>query len=528
MLFNMLPPANMATSVGTLVRLGASLILKPASRHYPWVTVLLSSRRCSHSLRSSLYEHARESYIHKPELDMRLVCEEMDKVIANVESRKGDLRRSDVRDIVSVWQQLQEVQQEISDLEAQKKEISTQVRALVDQHDKKVLSTLPEYERARVKGREIRLALNQLYPRESELEQQHYLRALRLPNNTHPSVPIGDESQARVVELIGEKPEFDFKVKGHLEIGENLDLIRQRRLAHVSGHRSYYLRGAGAQLQLALQNFTLDILLRRGFVPMVVPDMLRGAVFEGCGMQPHAHQSQVYSIDPARFADLNLAGTGEVGVAGYFMDHAVNHKDLPVRTVCCSTCYRAETDTGRETWGLYRVHHFNKVEMFGVTADETGEESSQLLEEFLSLQKEIFSALELHYRVLDMPTQELGPPAYRKFDIEAWMPGRGSYGEISSASNCTDYQSRRLSILYETEGESLHYAHTVNATACAIPRTIIAILETHQNKDGTVRVPRALQPYVGSEVIEKPKYSPLKYIGPNQPQRPPRPTPKPR
>lgn len=167
-----------------------------------------------------------------------------------------------------------------------------------------------------------------------------------------------------------------------------------------------------------------------------------------------------------------------------------------------------------------------QVEMFGVTADETGEESSQLLEEFVSLQKEMFSALELHYRVLDMPTQELGPPAYRKYDIEAWMPGRNSYGEISSGSNCTDYQSRRLNILYEREDGSLQYAHTVNATACAIPRTIIAILETHQTKEGSVRIPQALQPYFGLEVIEKPKCTPLKYIGPNQHTRPPRPAPK--
>ncbi|KAJ8403771.1 hypothetical protein AAFF_G00346390 [Aldrovandia affinis] len=490
----------MATSAGMLLRLSASYVLKPASQHCRWVAVLLSPHRCAHSLRSSLYEHTREGYSNKPDLDMRTVCEETGKVVANVESRKGDLREADVLDIVSVWQKLQEIRQEISDLEVQKSDISARVRALVDQHDKKVLPTLPEYLTARGKGREIRVSLSQLYLRESELEEQHYLRALRLPNTTHPSVPIGDESQAKVVELVGQRPEFDFKVKGHLDIGEQLDLIRQRRLAHVSGHRSYYLRGAGAQLQSALQNFALDILQRRGFVPMVIPDILKGAVFEGCGMQPHAHQSQVYSLDPARFTDLNLAGTGEVGVAGYFMDHAVNHKDLPVRSVCCSTCYRAETDTGREPWGLYRVHHFSKVEMFGVTADETGEESSQLLEEFVSLQKEIFSALELHYRVLDMPTQELGPPAHRKFDIEAWMPGRGSYGEISSASNCTDYQSRRLNILYEKEEGSLHYAHTVNATACAIPRTIIAILETHQTKDGTVRVPRALQSYLGSEV----------------------------
>uniref|UniRef100_A0A671UIT8 Serine--tRNA ligase, mitochondrial n=1 Tax=Sparus aurata TaxID=8175 RepID=A0A671UIT8_SPAAU len=485
--------------------------------------------RLSHGARSSLYEHVREGYSDKPELDMRAVCEETDKVIANVESRKGDLRGDDVRKIVSVcvWQELQAVRTEISGLEEEKSHISDTVKALVILDQSLLfIAQLPEYTQALQRGREIRNRLIQLFLKETELEQEHYGRALRLPNTSHPDVPVGDESQARVVELVGQKPEFDFKPRGHVELGEELGLIRQRHLAHVSGHRSYYLRGAGARLQTALQNFALDKLQRRGFIPMVVPDMLKGAVFEGCGMQPNAHRSQVYSLDQARFPDLNLAGTGEVGVAGYFMDHAVNWKDLPVRTVCSSTCYRAETDTGREAWGLYRVHHFNKIEMFGVTADETGEESSQLLDEFVSLQKEIFSALELHYRVLDMPTQELGPPAHRKYDVEAWMPGRDSYGEISSGSNCTDYQSRRLNILYEREDGSLQYAHTVNATACAIPRTVIAILETHQTKEGTVRVPRALQPYLGLEVIEKPKYSPLKYIGPNQHSRPPRPSPK--
>uniref|UniRef100_H3DA11 Serine--tRNA ligase, mitochondrial n=1 Tax=Tetraodon nigroviridis TaxID=99883 RepID=H3DA11_TETNG len=491
-------------------------------------TGLVTPRRCSHGARSSLYEHVREGYSDKPELDMRIVCEETDKVISNVENRKGDLRGDDVRKMVCVWQELQAVRTEISSLEEQKEQISNMVKALVTNHEKTSLASLPEYNQALLKGREIRSRLNQLHLKETELDQEHYGRALRLPNTTHPDVPVGDESQARVVELVGHKPEFDFKPRGHVELGEALGLLRQRHLAHVSGHRSYYLRGAGARLQTALQNFALDTLQGKGFIPLVVPDMLKGAVFEGCGMQPNAHRSQVYSLDPARFPDLNLAGTGEVGVAGFFMDHAVNWKDLPVRTACSSTCYRAETDTGREAWGLYRVHHFNKVEMFGVTADETGAESAQLLDEFVSLQKEMFTALELHCRVLDMPTQELGPPAHRKYDIEAWMPGRNSYGEISSASNCTDYQSRRLNILYEEEDGSLQYTHTVNATACAIPRMIIAILETHQTKEGTVRVPTALQPYLGLEVIEKPKHAPLRYIGPNQHSRPPRPAPKPR
>nr|XP_061781335.1 serine--tRNA ligase, mitochondrial-like isoform X1 [Nerophis lumbriciformis] len=517
----------MATCLVTSAATKSIFALTPVVRRYCTKKKgFVVPRRFSHRFGSSLYDHVLGGYSDKPELDMRAVCEDTDKVIANVENRKGELRGEDVRLIVSAWQRLQAVKKEILELEEQKQQISGTVKSFVAKHPKQVLTNLPEFNQALLKGRDIRNRLNQLYSRETELDQEYYCRALSLPNTTHPDVPIGDESQARVVELVGQKPEFDFKPRGHVELGEELGLIRQRHLAHISGHRSYYLRGMGARLQTALQNFALDTLQRRGFIPMVVPDMLKGAVFEGCGMQPNAHRSQVYSLDPARFPNLSLAGTGEVGVAGYFMDHAVNFKELPVRTVCSSTCYRAETDTGRETWGLYRVHHFNKVEMFGVTADETGEESTQMLEEFVSLQKELFSSLELHYRVLEMPTQELGLPAYRKYDIEAWMPGRNSFGEISSGSNCTDYQSRRLNILYEREDGSLQYAHTVNATACAIPRTIIAILETHQTKEGFVRVPAALQPYLGLQVIEKPAYIPLKYIGPNQPCRPSRPAPK--
>lgn len=210
---------------------------------------------------------------------MRRVCEDTDTVMAEVENRKGDLRAADVGLIITVWKKLQNVQKEISELEKRKDVISAKVRAIVDSHDKSTLSSLVEYRTCREEGRELRERLTQLYLQESELEKEHYCRALRLPNKTHPSVPIGDESHARVVELVGQRREFDFKPKGHLEIGERLDIIRQRRLAHVSGHRSYYLRGAGARLQLALQNFAMDLLYKRGFIPMVVPDMLKGVVF---------------------------------------------------------------------------------------------------------------------------------------------------------------------------------------------------------------------------------------------------------
>ncbi|XP_059841127.1 serine--tRNA ligase, mitochondrial [Hypanus sabinus] len=492
-----------------LWRLGARCWLRPPS--HGWAPPV--GRWCS---RSSLYDHVRDGYSDRPRLDMGLVCRQTPALLDNVRNRKGELTGEDVSDIVSMWEQLTKVKEDIEKLENEKNDISDSIKALLDKQNKEALQSHPDFSRLRRRGREIRSELNRLYHQESELDERFFLKALKLPNWTHPSVPVGDESQAVVVEVVGDKPEFDFEPKGHLQIGEELDIIRQRRLSHVSGHRSYYLRGPGSELQQALVQFTTSKLLKRGFEAISVPDMLKGAVFEGCGMMPNAKSSQVYQLDSARFGDLCLAGTAEVGIAGYFMDHAVNIQDLPMRMVCSSTCYRAETDTARDPRGLFRVHHFTKVEMFGVTAAETGSESTELLDEFVSLQKEIFSDLGLHFKLLDMPTQELGLPAYRKFDVEAWMPGRGDYGEISSASNCTDYQSRRLNIMYYDEAAQLKYAHTVNGTACAVPRTLIAILECNQIKDGSVRVPAVLQPYLGKEIISHSKHSPLRYIGPNQ------------
>uniref|UniRef100_A0A8C8RSX5 serine--tRNA ligase n=1 Tax=Pelusios castaneus TaxID=367368 RepID=A0A8C8RSX5_9SAUR len=463
--------------------------------------------------RSRLYEHVRDGNSARPCLDMEALNARQEQAERELETRKGPLGPPDLREILSTWKRLVSVQEEIGKLEAEKKE--SWICLLYAHLLPCFLEQLPDYHILRKRGREIRSQLSSRCQEETELDEKYYLKALKLPNWTHPDVV------RRCCCVLEQRVaiSFDFRVKGHLEIGEDLDIVRQRRLSHVSGHRSYYLRGAGAMLQHALVQFTVSKLVKQGFIPMTVPDLLRGAVFEGCGMQPNANPSPVYNIDPSRFEDLCLAGTSEVGIAGYFMDHAVNLEDMPVRTVCSSTCYRTETDTGKEPWGLYRVHQFAKVEMFGVTAAESGEESAALLEEFLALQKEIFAELGLHYKVLDMPTQELGLPAYRKYDIEAWMPGRDKYGEISSASNCTDYQSRRLNIMYYDQMGQLRYAHTVNGTACAVPRLLIALLESNQLKDGSIRVPTILQPFLGMEIITKPSYAPLKYIGPNQPKR---------
>uniref|UniRef100_A0A452R7P4 serine--tRNA ligase n=1 Tax=Ursus americanus TaxID=9643 RepID=A0A452R7P4_URSAM len=465
--------------------------------------------------RNLLYEHAREGYSALPQLDMESLCACPEEAARALQLRKGELRPEDLPAIISMWQELRQLREQIRRLEEEKGAVAEAVRALVVSMG--------------VRGgrRNGTSAACLPFLKSSETFREASSRVptcLTGPDTPHPhlSSPIGDESQARVLQVVGDKPAFSFQPRGHLEIAEKLDIIRQKRLSHVSGHRSYYLRGAGALLQHGLVNFTLNKLIHRGFTPMTVPDLLRGAVFEGCGMTPNANPSQIYNIDPSRFEDLNLAGTAEVGLAGYFMDHSVAFRDLPMRMVCSSTCYRAETDTGKEPRGLYRVHHFTKVEMFGVTGPGL-EQSSQLLEEFLSLQMEILTELGLHFRVLDMPTQELGLPAYRKFDIEAWMPGRGRFGEVTSASNCTDFQSRRLHIMFQKEAGELQFAHTVNATACAVPRLLIALLESNQQEDGSVLVPPALRPYLGTDRITAPTHVPLQYIGPNQPQKPRRP-----
>uniref|UniRef100_A0A8C6YAE7 serine--tRNA ligase n=1 Tax=Naja naja TaxID=35670 RepID=A0A8C6YAE7_NAJNA len=463
----------------------------------------------SSGARSRLYEYAREGWASWPQLDVAGLSER------DLEVRKGPLKAPDLREIVTAWERLNQVQEEIAKLTAEKNRVRKEV-SLTSFPLFPSPRQLPVYNALVKEGREIRFRLKALRQEEVELQEKYYLHALKLPNRIHPDVQLGDEIEPRVLEIIGRKPEGILQVNLNLLSTSSLPIFLRRRLAHISGLRSYYLRGAGALLERALVQFTFSKLIQKGFIPMSVPDLVKGAVFEGCGMLPEVHSSLVYRIDPSRFEDLNLAGTSEVGLAGYFADHAVALKDMPVRVVCSSTCYRAETETGKEPWGLYRVHQFTKVEMFGVTTNKTGLESSALMEEFLALQKEIFLELGLHYKVLDMPPHELGLSAFRKLDIEAWMPGRNQYGEISSLSNCTDFQSRRLNIMYYDEKQQHSFAHTVNGTACAIPRMLIAILESNQLKDGSVRIPAVLQPLMGAEVIHKPSHTLLKYIGPNQ------------
>ncbi|XP_077708734.1 serine--tRNA ligase, mitochondrial isoform X3 [Canis aureus] len=467
--------------------------------------------------RNLLYEHAREGYSALPELDMERLCACPEEAARALQLRKGELRPEDLPAIISTWQELRQLQEQIRSLEEEKGTVAEAVRALlVNQDNSQVQQVLQGADVPSLGG----AGRCQVSPDSYIVTEDNRIvhpgppvseSAGTWPGDpqaAHGPVPQGDPAQGAVLPTGAEAAQPDPPGCAHRGREPGPSAPRGRRQA------SFLLPTPGPPGNRRETRHPAA----EGFTPMTVPDLLRGAVFEGCGMTPNANPSQIYNIDPSRFEDLNLAGTAEVGLAGYFMDHSVAFRDLPIRMVCSSTCYRAETDTGKEPRGLYRVHHFTKVEMFGVTGPGL-EQSSQLLDEFLSLQMEILTELGLHFRVLDMPTQELGLPAYRKFDIEAWMPGRGRFGEVTSASNCTDFQSRRLHIMFQKEAGELQFAHTVNATACAVPRLLIALLESNQQEDGSVLVPPVLQPYLGTDRITVPTHVPLQYIGPNQPQK---------
>ncbi|XP_067001022.2 serine--tRNA ligase, mitochondrial [Anabrus simplex] len=319
--------------------------------------------------------------------------------------------------------------------------------------------------------------------------------ARKIPNMSYSPLKAYGENPY-ILKVMNDERKFNFKPKEFNELAKSLKLIRTENLGNFTGQRSYYLLGELSELEQALIHFSLNSLLKKGFQLVSVPDILPREIIESCGMDTKGPRTQVYELDPELYdADVCLSGTSEMALAGLHMNTKFPIKDLPLKLAAVSRCYRAETSSIADERGIYRVHQFTKVEMFGVA---TQDQSADLLEEFREIQEQNFASLGLYIKTLDMPLCELGAPAYRKYDIEAWLPGRQMFGELSSCSNCTDYQSRRLNIKYQQKGSgdiSLH-AHTVNGTACAIPRMLIALFETHQQEDGTIVIPEILQPYM--------------------------------
>lgn len=309
-------------------------------------------------------------------------------------------------------------------------------------------------------------------------------------------VPAGGEDKFVTLREVGEKPAFDFEPKDHAEIGEALDIIDITRGVKVSGSRFYFLKGLGARLEIALMNMALDKAIAEGFIPLITPTLVRPEVMAGTGFLGE-HSDEIYYL-PAD--DLYLTGTSEVALAGYHSDEIVD-VTVPLRYAGWSTCYRREAGSaGKDNRGILRVHQFNKLEMFTYVLPEEAEAEHARL---VAFQEEMLQACELSYRVIDVAAGDLGSSAARKYDIEAWVPTQGAYRELTSTSNCTTYQARRLDIRYRTESGKTAPVATLNGTL-ATTRWIVAILETHQQADGSVRVPSALQPYLGGVSVISP------------------------
>ena len=333
------------------------------------------------------------------------------------------------------------------------------------------------------------------------LEAEVTQRLRRIPNLTHPDAPVGlTENDSRELRKVGTPRTFDFKARDHVELGKALDLIDFETAGKVSGTGFYYLKNDAVLLDLALQQFAVRKLIDAGFTPIITPDLARNNILEGIGFTPRGEETQVYSVEDT---ELSLIGTAEITLGGMLADQILEESDLPVKYVGLSHCFRTEAGAaGRASRGLYRVHQFTKVEMF---AFSTPEGSDAIHAEMLAIEEDMFGSLGIPYRVLDICSGDLGGPAYRKFDLEAWMPGRGEqgeYGEVTSASDCTDYQSRRLNIRYRPTGQKgTRFVHTLNGTAVALSRALIVVLENYQRSDGQIDVPEVLRPYLGKDVI---------------------------
>jgi seryl-tRNA synthetase len=355
-------------------------------------------------------------------------------------------------------------------------------------------------EKTREEGKRLKEELKKL---ETDLRgTMEVLGALMLtvPNVPDKSVPIGKDASGNVeIKKWGNIPKFSFTPKDHIELAKSLDLIDFDRGAKVGGSRAYFLKNEAAQLEFAVLFYTFSKLIKKGYTPVIAPSLVKEFTFFGNGQFPWGRE-EVYHLPKD---DVYLAGTAEVPVTAYYSDEVLPVDDLPKKFVAFSPCFRREAGSyGKDTRGVYRLHQFNKIEQVIISSAESST-SLTLLEELLANAEEVLQDLELPYRVLLMCTGDMGEPQVKKYDIETWMSGRGQYGETMSDSFMGDFQARRLKIRYKTKDGKTHFAHTLNNTAIASPRILIAILENNQQADGSVLIPKVLQSLIGKSVISR-------------------------
>ena len=347
------------------------------------------------------------------------------------------------------------------------------------------------------KGREIKEKLDKEENALKALAQEFKIWMLKVPNPSKKDVKFGkNDTENEVLRKVGEPTKFNFKPKDHLELGEKLDIIDVVRASKISGARFYFLKNEAALLEFGLRELAFEILLKEGFIPLVPPVMIKTDVMKGLGYMENGGDEDMYLFDKD---DLVLVGTSEQSIVSMHRDEILAKKDLPKRYVGFSTCFRREAGSyGKDTRGILRAHQFDKVEMVSFVADGEDDKEHEYL---LSLEEKLLKALEIPYQVVKMCTGDLGYPAARKYDLEAWIPSEGKYREVTSTSTTTDFQARRLNIKYQ-DGNEKNFVSILNGTAFST-RPIVAILENYQQEDGSVRIPKVLQKYIGKDVIKR-------------------------
>ncbi len=422
-------------------------------------------------------------------LDLQFICDNAELVEQNCKNRGVEC---DVPKILELRQQRSSLISAGDSIRQQQKESAGKIPKATAEERPALIAA----------GKQLKVDVAENEAELKVVEAELFEEQSKLPNMTHPAAPMGGEDDATLLRTWGEPTKFDFEPKDHVQLMADLDLVDFEAGAKVAGSGFYFLKNEAVMLEMALVQFAIEKVRAEGFTLYTTPDLARQEVLQGTGYQPRGPETQIYSIENT---DLSLIATAEIPLGGMLRDQILDEAELPIKAAGVSHCFRTEAGGhGKASKGIYRVHQFTKVEMFGFTAPNA-EDSDALHELIVKIEEEIFQALEIPYQVIDTAAGDLGGPAYRKFDIEAWMPGRGdggTYGEVTSASNCTDFQARRLGIRCKTaEKKGTQFVHTLNGTAVAVTRAMIALIENHQQADGSIRIPKAIQKWMGCESI---------------------------
>jgi seryl-tRNA synthetase len=422
-------------------------------------------------------------------LDYKFIKDNLDAVKKNIQVRNMN---ADADIVVSLYDKRTKL---VTDRQALQEKRNANAQAMKQKLE------ADERQKLIDEGRKIKDDLAEAEKVLAEVEAELDEAARKIPNMASPKAPVGKlDTENLEVKKSGTPRTFDFKPKDHVELMENLDLIDFERATKVSGPKFYYLKNDAVFLEQALIQYALNTLRKHGFTPFITPDVAKEEVLKGIGFNPRGNESNVYTIEEEGTC---LVATAEITLGGYHSGEILDKSKLPLYYCGLSHCFRREAGSaGQFSKGLYRVHQFDKVEMFVYCLPE---QSDDIHEKLRLVEEEIFEGLGLPFRVVDTCTGDLGAPAYRKWDLEAWMPGRngGEYGEVTSTSNCTDYQSRRLNVRYKDDDGKNKYVHMLNGTAIAVGRAMLAIIENYQNEDGSITIPEVLVPICGFDKITK-------------------------